>query len=318
MSNDGTYLEKLVQLIEQSINPEAKVEHDVQMPILTSQKGATTQCDVVITTGSPPRETITIVEVQDRENKPAANDFRGWQQKLEDVGAQHLICISREGFTESEIERASQSGNRIRLVTLRELDSESIPLDFFEMYFDFENFDIEPISEVNMTLSGTDQKKFGIEKEALSGKKEFNLNEKRFSINKENLVSLHDICKMNANPQKEIDSGKKKLEFLKDQNHIFYLIEGNFIRAELKFEYKWFYEHVHIPASILAYEQDEFGTLAWVLKAGYESNNGYVGFRIPVTKLKDSSGYKMKGFEVKAPSDQLFEYALYRNYKPPT
>jgi hypothetical protein len=287
------------------------------MPILSSQKGATTQCDVVITTGSPPRETITIVEVQDRDSKPAANDFRGWQQKLNDVGAQHLICVSREGFTDSEIERASQSGSRIRLVTLRELDSENIPLDFFKMYFDFENFDIKPIDDASMTFSGTDQKKFGIEKEALNGKKDVTLNEKKFSEDKETLVSLYDLCKKYVTPQEEIDSGKNRLEFLQDQNHIFYLIDGHFIRCELKFEYEWIYEHVHIPASVLAYEQDEFGILVWILKAGYESKNGYVGFRIPVTKVEDGPGYEMKDFEVKAPSDQIFEFTLYRNHKSP-
>lgn len=317
MSSDGISFEKLVQLIEQSINPEAKVEHDVQMPILTSQKGATTQCDVVITTGNPPRETITIIEVQDRDSKPAANDFRGWQQKLDDVGAQHLICVSRKGFTESEIERASQSGNRIRLVTLSELDTESIPLNFFEMYFDFENFDIKPIGDVALTLSGSDQKKYGIEEKASIGKKDDILNEKLFSEDKKEIVSLYDLCKKYVTPQKEIDSGKNRLEFLQDQNHIFYLIDGHFVRCELKFEYEWIYEHVHIPASILAYEQNEFGTLVWVLKAGYESKNGYVGFSIPVTKLEDGSGYEMKGFEVKAPSEQIFEFTLYRNYKSP-
>ncbi len=52
-NNDGKYLEKLVQLIEKSIDPNAIIDHDVQMPILTSQIGATTQCDVVIKTGTP-------------------------------------------------------------------------------------------------------------------------------------------------------------------------------------------------------------------------------------------------------------------------
>jgi len=318
MSKDGTYLERLVQLIERSINPDAKVEHDVQMPILTSQKGATTQCDVVITTGQPPRETVTIVEVQDRESKPAANDFRGWQQKLDDVGAQHLICVSREGFTESVIEKASQSGNRIRLVTIKELEAENIPLDFFEMYFDFESFDIEPLSKVEIHFSGTDIKKFDIVEEYQSSGDDFDLNEKIFSFNKKDLVSLNDICKTYANIQGNKDSGENRLEFIREQNHIFYLIDGNFVRTELKFEYKWIYEHINIPASVLSYEQDEHGTLAWVLKAGYEFNTGYFGFEMPVTKIEDGSGYQIKEFEFKAPPEQLVEGVLYRSSKPPT
>ena len=77
MKNDGKYLEGLVKLIERSISPGAKVEQNVQMPILTSKIGATTECDLVITAGDYPRQTVTIVEVQDRTNKPALNDFRG-------------------------------------------------------------------------------------------------------------------------------------------------------------------------------------------------------------------------------------------------
>lgn len=66
MAKDGKQLEQLVHLIEKSIEPNAQVEHNVQMPILNSRIGATTQCDIVIRTGTPPRQTITLVEVQDR------------------------------------------------------------------------------------------------------------------------------------------------------------------------------------------------------------------------------------------------------------
>ena len=77
MKTDGKYLERLVYLIEKSLDPEAKVEHDVNLPVLTSTIGATRQCDIVITQGTPPRETVTIIEVQDRTSKPPRNDFGG-------------------------------------------------------------------------------------------------------------------------------------------------------------------------------------------------------------------------------------------------
>jgi hypothetical protein len=135
MVNDGTFLEKLVQLIEQSLALDAIVERNVKLPILNSRIGVIAQCDIVIRTGKPPRETLTIVEVQDREKPVDINMFRGWQQKLQDVGAQHLYCVSRQTFPESIKEKASLSGNTIKLITLKELDTDQIPLTFFKMSF---------------------------------------------------------------------------------------------------------------------------------------------------------------------------------------
>lgn len=113
MMNDGSFLERLVQLIEQSIAPDAHIQRNVKLPNLGSKSGATTECDIVIRNGPPFRETVTIVEVKDRERPVDINMFRGWQQKLEDVGAQHLYCVSRKPFPESIKEKAALSGNTI-------------------------------------------------------------------------------------------------------------------------------------------------------------------------------------------------------------
>lgn len=94
MKNKGKYYEELVELIEKSISPNSVVRRDVNLPIIGSESGATSQCDLVITQGEPPREIITIVEVQNRGRKPDANTFRGWVGKLERVRAQRLICVS--------------------------------------------------------------------------------------------------------------------------------------------------------------------------------------------------------------------------------
>jgi len=309
MSSDGKYLERLVQLIEKSLDPNAVVEHDVQMPILNSQIGAKTQCDVVIRKGEPPRETITIVEVQDRKNKPVANDFRGWQKKLQEVGAQHLICVSREGFTASEKEKASQSGNSIHLITIKELDAESIPLDFFNLKFIFEDFDIEPLGKVKVNASGSDLDKFNL-KEKYKNSFDLDLNSKVYSTDKKELISLYDLCKRHVSPSKQEDSGKNKLEFRRDDEIIFLLFEGNFIKIELDFEYEWTYKVTKIPVNTLAYEQDEHGTLAWVLEAGYESERGFVGFKMPVTKVRDN--YHINNLEIEVPENEMMDFILYR------
>jgi hypothetical protein len=98
---DGAFMEKLVQLIEQSIEPDSIGERNVRLPILTSPTASTAQRDIVICKGRPPRQTITIVEVQDRQKPVDMNEFRGWLSKLKDVGAQHLYCVSGKSFSKS-------------------------------------------------------------------------------------------------------------------------------------------------------------------------------------------------------------------------
>lgn len=124
--------EEVVRLLEATISPDSKVERNVQLPNLSSQRGAKCQCDVVIKSGRPPRETISIVEVQYRGTKVDINTFRGWCEKLRDVGAQHLICVSEKGFPDSIIEKAEKMGPSVRLLTLKEIESAEVTkLDFF-------------------------------------------------------------------------------------------------------------------------------------------------------------------------------------------
>lgn len=113
--------EKVVAMIEQHLDHDARVEHDVSLPVLTSRGGRKCQCDVVIYNGRAPRETLTIVEVQKRKGKPKINDFRGWLYKMREVGAQHLFCVSEVGFPKSIEEKSMEVGPTVRLLTLAEL-----------------------------------------------------------------------------------------------------------------------------------------------------------------------------------------------------
>lgn len=71
--------------------------------------------------GQPPRQTISIIEVQKRGKKPDINTFGGWLKKKEEVGSQHLICVSEKGFPKSIIEEAERIGPTIRLMTIKNL-----------------------------------------------------------------------------------------------------------------------------------------------------------------------------------------------------
>ncbi len=114
-------IERVVALLERTLAPGARVEHDVLLPNLRLQ-GHECQCDVVIRSGAPPRETLTIVEVQKRSRAVDVNTFRGWCGKMTDVGAQHLICVSTKSFPQSVIDDAKVRGPTVRLVLLKEMD----------------------------------------------------------------------------------------------------------------------------------------------------------------------------------------------------
>ena len=120
-------MERVVAALERALAPSgSRVVHDQEL--LELDTGATRQCDVVIYSGKPPRETISIVEVQRRGRKPDLDKFRGWCSKRDKVGAQHLICVSVAGFSRTIIEDAKRQGPSVRLLTLRQLEEKDWPI----------------------------------------------------------------------------------------------------------------------------------------------------------------------------------------------
>ena len=115
-------IERITALLEKSICSTANVQHNIKLPVLGSPSGRKRQCDVVITAGDSPRETVTIVEVQKRKGKPDITTFHGWLKKMREVGAQHLICVSTRGYPSSIIEEANRIGPTVRLLTLKEIE----------------------------------------------------------------------------------------------------------------------------------------------------------------------------------------------------
>src|SRR4051812_9120756 len=97
-------IEKVVARLEEVLTPVARVEHNVFLPVIGRPNRKPRQCDIVVTSGQIPRQTITIVEVQKRKNRPNITVFHGWVEKMHEVGAQHLICVSALGFPQSIID----------------------------------------------------------------------------------------------------------------------------------------------------------------------------------------------------------------------
>lgn len=118
--------EELVAAIEKSLAPNAIVEHDIRLPVVGQDR--TRQCDVVIRIGKVPREQLIIVEVQKRHAKPDITTFHGWVGKMQEVGANGLICVSESGFPQSIIDDVRlRQGPKVKLMTLEKNDD---PLSF--------------------------------------------------------------------------------------------------------------------------------------------------------------------------------------------
>ena len=149
-NEDWKRFEKVVCILERQINPNAVVKRNQFLPVIGSRSGRTRQCDVVIEEGSEPRLTRSIVEVQKRAAKPSINDFNGWVEKLKEVGAQHLICVSAKGFSRSIREKADQLGPTIRLITLKDSTGEPWPLPRFSLQDKLQNVTYEKLTGIVM------------------------------------------------------------------------------------------------------------------------------------------------------------------------
>lgn len=260
--------EKTVTILERHFGKNAKVERDINLPVLTSQTKRTRQCDVVITEGSIPRQTISIIEVQNRTSKPTINDFEGWVVKMQQVGAQHLICVSEKGFPSSIKERAKELGPTIRLLTLKQLEQcdTSFPLSIFSndlqviRYEELVGLEIEYIHLIRMNPDD---------------KKELpSPHEKVFKIN-DHLLSVTDIMdshffKTPKNLEK-LPSNKTIpliVEFTKLGNNFEHkTYDGNWIKVKrLKVNFRLFIKHENCKWELESYEQDGYGQVGWISK----------------------------------------------------
>ncbi|AZD86672.1 hypothetical protein C4K14_3850 [Pseudomonas chlororaphis subsp. aureofaciens] len=284
MRKDGKDLERLVQMVERSLSPSSRVEHDVQMPILTSTRGATAQCDIVIWEGAPPRQIVTIVEVQDRLSQVKINDFRGWLKKKEQVGAQRLICVSRKDFSGSIKEEAALHAGSVALVVLKDLNTDSIPMNFVSFILQYRHFDIIKINELRPTVSKPELLKLNIREEFLS-RKEFSLMDEIWSLDGKSIISLFQLCRDVIDNEGESSSGVGKLEFLLESDPAFFsFFKGFFVRSGLVFDFSYTNQSYSVPMSVLVYEQNEHGALAWVMKGQLDTPHGCIRVQFPIRK----------------------------------
>ncbi|MGI2134029.1 hypothetical protein ACRN93_22280 [Shewanella baltica] len=293
MAKLGDDLEKIVELIERSISPSSVISQNVMLPVLNSQTGRTRQCDVVIESGPEFRRNVTIVEVQDRKSQVNIATFNDWLQKLDDVGANGLICISRNEFPESVKEVARFEGNRVLLVNLKEETPESLPLNFLSFYVSYEN----------VCITGIDVLSCCVEKGSIDLKlvdrQLIHSNEKIWSRDKIYNMSFVELISPLI---KELHEGSKGVvkdvatfTFENDRRLVLYCyINGEYVRVGLNVTARYTYDIHLLSMAVSSYEQIEHGTLAWVFEIDHETSNGKIKTKVPVIK-HGNNAYKMLG-----------------------
>jgi hypothetical protein len=272
-------IEKLVHLIEKSLAPDSIVEHNKMMIDLTSTKNKKRQCDIVITTGITSRKTMTIIEVQNRKSRFNINQFQGLIQKMRDVGAQHLICVSTSGFSKTIVEKVQQLGETVRLVTLNKYEPETFPIKL-------------PKLIVNHTMSRIQTEEYPIINYDAGFDISIRLDEMIFEISnvekKFNYIQLAEYyVSYILKPQV---SGNYIVKF-PSENHSLNLHyqEHTFNVSYFTWEIDVVVENYNIPVYTYSYEQLGNGALAWVLES-YSNINGVSRLvRVPLTQNEDGS-----------------------------
>ncbi|MEB3191963.1 MAG: hypothetical protein VKL42_16600 [Snowella sp.] len=222
VSSSWESTEKIVAFIEQAISPDAKVEHNVKLPVINNPNRKPRQCDVVITFGKYPRQTLAIVEVQKRVTRPSITTFHGWCKKMEEVGAQHLFCVSALGYPSSIIEYVKkEKGPTVKLLTLEDLGKEKklngfFPTSDYELTFinpEYEILDIGHLKLVN--IDDRKEQDPNLEADCFDAYElNFDSNAKSLSIaNDSNFTSLNNILNTILLPTiKDIISSSSNLE----------------------------------------------------------------------------------------------------------
>ncbi len=316
--SDGKNLERLVHLIERSISPGSIVEHNVALPVLSSTGGRTAQCDIVIRDGKPPRQTISIIEVQDRNRAVDINEFRGWTVKLNEVGAQHLYCVSRHEFPQSIKEMAVHSGGSIRLITLKESEVDEIPNFFFNnIIIGYRDPDVKHIKRKDTRIYIEEDEDVKVTYEQVEEDlRKLKTNDFKFSLDKKKLIALSTLCIERISTKEDVLSETSEANFGFDASSpLYYYFNNHFIRIALKIEFTWSIKHHSILPSVLSYEQNGFGALAWVVESFYNSSRGPIWIRMPLVK-KEHETYVISGMLVDFPASVEFTFNVDITKKP--
>lgn len=303
----GKDLELVIAAIEKGLSPDAVVEHDIFLPVLTSKSGRTRQIDVAIRHGKPPRETLTIVEVQDRNSAVDINTFGGWLNKVDEVGAQHLMVVSRRQFPLSVKEKAEQAGNKVYLMHIKEAMPDEIPTDFIRFFIDYHDFSLLDGSSVRVKVQKGMIEKYALKSELVSA------NERRFCIDGSNLIDITALFRLALGYEEQsslrgkmsarlyfgtmADVDVPNLDYMVIKVDLRVSFSGQLIPCAILVDANYHYEHICKKMKLLSYEQNEHGNLGyWIFEEKITTGNGVYSCRIPVKRDNNGAFYLLGAF----------------------
>ncbi|WP_350977101.1 hypothetical protein [Shewanella sp. AC34-MNA-CIBAN-0136] len=308
----GTDLELVVAAIEKALDPDSIVKHDQHLPVLTSIEGYKRQCDVVIYSGSERRPMLTIVEVQDRNSSVSIGTYDGWVSKRDEVGANHLICVSRKPFSKSILEKAKQQGSRVSLIELAAGIPDKLPLGFINIYYQYVNLMVigELIVVVMIPMSYKDK----ISPDELTSISQIEWKKKSFKNSDAEDISIHDalldVFKNIHLEENTIHTSSCCVSFLQNKELILFVdtMEHKIpilLKVELN-NYK--YECNNFPMDVAVYRTNGKGDYGWFFEANHKSAQGPISIKIPIISHEESGGYMM--LDIISDSPFKFTYEL--------
>lgn len=99
----GISLEKIVARIQRMMDPNSTVTHN---EVLEDRVGNKRQCDVVIRGQFGGRPVLGIIECKDHSRKKGPDAIEAFAKKMENLGANLRIMVSKRGFTEQALKLA--------------------------------------------------------------------------------------------------------------------------------------------------------------------------------------------------------------------
>lgn len=284
MSNDWKILEQLVAIIEKSIDPETQIEYNKRLPVIGSKTGRICQCDVILRKGPAHRETLTIIEVQHRKKPLEINTFRGWVEKMKEVGAQHLYCVSVQAFPKSVVERARDLGNAVKLIYIGDTLPNEIPLT--DISFGYRHFDAKFVKDIKVQIISE------VEGANRSNPVQFEIGsaDLLFSKDGSTMISVNDICldeiaeSNTANSERSIS-----IRSTTDKIKLYVLYNQRLYPCSISFRVIYSDRVTEHLVNMLSYTQTDHGALAWIAELKYQSHNREdCVLRLPITKVGES------------------------------
>lgn len=292
-------VERVVAVLEKSLTPDAQVLHDHKLPILTGASGRRRkrQFDVVIKSGKPPRETLTVVEVQDRSRAVGEDQLVAWHRKMQQVGAQHLICVSKKGFRSTAKEFALSVGPTVRLVTLKELDAGVGPLQTVLGSFDIIEYLTGPVNlECAIILDDVVREALADGKTEALIRIEFRLDKKLAALHQTGRPSPISLNQLIDERRAEVlrtyalGEGVQNVKLVSSADGVFEYVDGGIKhRLTLDITDTIAVKKAQVPITCLSYQQEQVdGSLAWIMKASCKLHDQDVDLRL--TFVPDSEG----------------------------